>query len=102
MVFVRTEEQVAALKALFAAMKAETISIGETLIAQEQGLNRAFAEKAITPAALEESTRQIGATQASLRAAHLKYHLSPAQIARYAELRGYGGSAPAPHQPTHR
>lgn len=101
-------EQVTALKALFAAMKAETIPIGETLIAQEQGLNRAFAEKAITPAALDESTRQIGATQASLRAAHLKYHLStatiltPAQIARYAELRGYGGSAPAHHQPMHR
>ena len=45
----------------------------------------------------------IGDTQARLRAAHLKYHLStvemlqPAQIERYAELRGYAGGG-QPHQ----
>jgi hypothetical protein len=37
----------------------------------------------------------IGTTQAALRQAHLKYHLStaevltPAQVQRYGELRGY-------------
>jgi hypothetical protein len=54
-----------------------------------------FAEKRVTRALLEAATARIGAAQGKLRAAHLRYHfamvevLSPAQIARYAELRGY-------------
>jgi hypothetical protein len=42
-------------------------------------------------------TAAIAATQGALREAHLKYHLStaailsPGQMQRYAELRGYGG-----------
>jgi hypothetical protein len=41
---------------------------------------------------------EIGATQASLRFAHLRHHLStldiltPEQVRMYAELRGYGTS----------
>jgi hypothetical protein len=67
-----TSQQRTKAQELFAAMKAETVPLGEQLIAQE-------------------------ATQAALRQAHLKYHLSTvevltlAQIQRYAELRGYGG-----------
>jgi Spy/CpxP family protein refolding chaperone len=97
-------DQIVRLKQLFEAMKAETIPLGVELIAQERGLNDAFADKSITPASLESETQQIGATQAKLRAAHLKYHLStvavlnPEQIARYNELRGYAGGTPQ-HQP---
>jgi Spy/CpxP family protein refolding chaperone len=88
-------EQVTKLKALFEAMKAETIPLGISLIAQERDLNNDFANRTITLALLEEATQGIGTTQAALRAAHLKYHLStvailtPEQIARYDELRGY-------------
>jgi hypothetical protein len=45
-------------------------------------------------------TEEIGATQARLRQAHLKYHLammevlSPAQVERYRHLRGYGAKSP--------
>ena len=88
-------EQVTKLKALFEAMKAETIPLGASLISQERELNDDFADRKITLARLEAATQKIGATQAALRAAHLKYHLStgdiltPEQVARYNELRGY-------------
>jgi Spy/CpxP family protein refolding chaperone len=88
-------QQRAKMQELFAAMKAEAIPLGERLIAQEAELDKAFASKTITAVALAASTEAIGATQAALRQAHLKYHLStvevltPAQIQRYAELRGY-------------
>ena len=42
-------------------------------------------------------------TQGELRETHLKYHfsmvavLSPVQMQRYAELRGYGGEKPIKH-----
>ena len=90
-----TDAQRAKMQQLFAAMKAEAVPLGEKLIAQEADLDRAFAGKTITPASLAALTDAIGSTQAALRAAHLKYHLStvevltPAQIERYAELRGY-------------
>ena len=85
---------------MFEAMKAETITIGERLIAQEAELDRLFADQVITPEKLSAATAEIGATQAELRAAHLKYHLStvamlePSQIRQYSVLRGYhnGGS----------
>ena len=87
--------QVSKLRALFEAMKAETIPLGETLILQDRNLNDDFANHTVTLASLEGATQRIGATQAALRAAHLRYHLSavavltPEQVARYNELRGY-------------
>ena len=93
-----SDQQRAKAQALFDAMKAEAVPIGEKLIAQEAELDRQFADKTMTPARLEASTDAIGSTNAALRRAHLKYHLStlelltPAQVERYAELRGY--SAP--------
>lgn len=101
-------DQLAKMKRLFEAMKADTIHLGEQLIDQERHLNADFAGKTITVASLEKETQQIGAIQAKLRAAHLKYHLStvailtPEQVAKYAELRGYAGpAAPAQHHMHH-
>jgi Spy/CpxP family protein refolding chaperone len=96
-------QQRAKIKELFAAMKAEAIPLGERLIAQEPDLDKAFANKTITAATLAASTEAIGATHAALRQAHLKYHLfavevlTPAQVQRYAELRGYKGGMHHPH-----
>jgi Spy/CpxP family protein refolding chaperone len=95
-----SDEQRARMQGLFAAMKAEAIPLGERLIAQEADLDRQFADRTITPASLAVTTDAIGATQAALRRAHLKYHLltlgvlTPAQAHRYAELRGYGAGTP--------
>jgi len=88
-------EQEAKAQRLFEAMKAETIPLGEKLIAQEIDLDRQFASRTVTESSLVTATQAIGTTQAALRAAHLKYHLAsitvltPAQVARYSELRGY-------------
>ncbi|MFN3656239.1 MAG: Spy/CpxP family protein refolding chaperone [Pseudolabrys sp.] len=92
-------------QALFDAMKAETVPLGEALIAAEGDLDRQFAARNITPVSLAAATDAIGARQAKLRAAHLKYHLTmlevltPEQVKRYGELRGYAGAAPAGHTP---
>ena len=99
-----TPAQRAGLEALFAAMRAETIPLGERVIAAEAALDRLFAERRATPAAIEAATASAGAAQAALRAAHLRYHLdaaallSPEQVERYATLRGYRSGAAA-HPP---
>jgi len=88
-------EQRTRVQALVAEMKAETIAIGRQIIEDETALDRLFAEKNVTRAALENLTARIGAAQGELRAAHLRYHLvmvevlSPEQVAHYAEQRGY-------------
>jgi len=99
-----TAEQREKTNALFAAMKAEAVPVGEQLIAQETHLDHLFASREITPASLTAATGQIGATQARLRETHLKYHLamiallSAEQIERYRMLRGYGaGQHPRHH-----
>jgi len=100
-----TDAQRARVQALFQAMKAETVPLGEKLIALESDLDRQFAARVITPASLTTAMDTIGAAQAKLRTAHLKYHLStldvltPAQVQRYTHLRGYAAAAPAGHSP---
>lgn len=80
---------------LFERMRDEAIAIGARLIAQEAELDRLFATRSVTAATATETTRAIGQTQAELRAAHLRYHLltadvlTPDQMRRYGELRGY-------------
>ena len=90
-----TAQQRQRVRELFDAMKAEAIPVGEKLLAQESSLDRAFAERKIETATLASLTAQIGETQGQLRAIHLKYHLTTAELLtepqrhRYAELRGY-------------
>lgn len=91
-----TDRQRVETSRLFEAMKAETVPIGERLIADEGALDRLFADKKVARDLLDEALSRIARDQADLRAAHLRYHLamvellSPDQTARYAVLRGYG------------
>jgi len=94
------------IRAMFETMKAETIPIGEQLIAQEAALDKLFADHAVTPDNLSVAVAEIGATQAQLRAAHLRYHLltvtilEPSQVQKYLMLRGYEhGSQQHHHRP---
>jgi Spy/CpxP family protein refolding chaperone len=95
-------DQRARIKALFDSMKAEALPLGAKLIEQEADLDRQFATRTVTPESLKASTAAAAITQGALRETHLKYHLatvdvlSPRQMQRYAELRGYGGR-PAHH-----
>ncbi len=83
-----SDAQEAGMRELLAEMKAETIPIGEALIAAEVNLDRSFGSGSVTPASLQRAAAEIGGLQGELRAAHLKYHLrtaevvSPCQIAR--------------------
>jgi hypothetical protein len=103
-----SEAQRASTQTLFEAMKAETVVLGEKLIAEEAALDRQFAGKTVTEASLAAATQAIGATQAALRAAHLKYHLAtaatltPVQVERYAVLRGYVADTRSDHQHRHQ
>jgi hypothetical protein len=90
-----SERQRSETTRLFEAMKAEAVPIGDRLIADEAALDRLFADKKVTRDSLDDSLSRIARDQADLRAAHLRYHLamvellSPEQVARYADLRGY-------------
>ncbi|MEX0696368.1 MAG: periplasmic heavy metal sensor [Dongiaceae bacterium] len=98
-----SDQQRTRTTALLEAMKAETIPIGERIIAEETALDHLFAARRVTRASLDSATSEIGAAQGALRSAHLRYHLamveilSPAQLARYAELRGYAESSLRDH-----
>jgi hypothetical protein len=90
-------DQRASVKAMFNSMKAEALLLGAKLIEREAYLDKQFSSRTITPESLKASTAAVAVTQGQLREAHLKYHLltvailSPGQMQRYAELRGYSG-----------
>ena len=90
-------DQRASMQRLFNSMKAEAMPLGSKLIEQEADLDKQFANRTVTPESLRATTAAVAATQGMLRETHLKYHLStgsiltPSQMTKYAELRGYGG-----------
>jgi Spy/CpxP family protein refolding chaperone len=98
-----TADQRANMQRLFDAMKDEAMPLGSKLIEQEAELDRQFASRTVTPESLKASTAAVAATQGILRETHLKYHLStgsiltPAQMTKYAELRGYGSGHKRQH-----
>ena len=89
-------DQRASIQRLFDSMKAEALPLGSKLIEQEAELDKQFATRTVTPESLKATTAAVAMTQGALRETHLKYHLStvallsPAQMQKYAELRGYG------------
>jgi Spy/CpxP family protein refolding chaperone len=97
-----TPEQRSQVQRLFDSMKRDALPLGATLIEQEAELDRQFADHKVTPESLKTVTAKISDTQGALREHHLKYHLtmmgllSPVQVKRYSELRGYGDHAMPP------
>jgi Spy/CpxP family protein refolding chaperone len=97
-----TDEQRTRIQQLFDSMQAEAVPLGQKLLAAERDLDRAFAERTITPERLQAVTAAIGKIRGKLRDTHLKYHLAtaallnPDQIRHYSELRGYTAVANAP------
>jgi hypothetical protein len=90
-----SSDQRLSVRKLFEAMKAEAVAVGERLIDAETALDLAFRDRSITPDRLVELTAHVGRLQGELRAVHLRYHLTTAELLsaeqskRYAELRGY-------------
>jgi Spy/CpxP family protein refolding chaperone len=101
-----TDAQRQAVEAARARMAAAAKALGREIVATEAALDAAFAEKRIDADALKAATDAIAALMGRLRAVHLAAHLetapllTPAQLAQYAALRGYGRDAkPQHHQP---
>lgn len=92
------QEQRTRARELLDAMRAETVPIGARIVAEEAALDRLFAERRAIRPLVAAATARIGAANGTLRAAHLGYHLAmmeiltPGQVARYAELRGYAAT----------
>jgi len=90
-----TDGQRTSIQRLFDSMRSEALPLGQKLLSAERDLNHAFVERTITPEKLQSMTAGIGEMQGKLRDTHLKYHLatatllSPDQLRRYNELRGY-------------
>lgn len=99
-----TESQQRDVQEIFGRMSAAAKPLGAELIERERTLDELFAKGDISPDRLAAATADIAELQGRLRAVHLAAHLEtralldPDQIARYQQLRGYGGSqAPVQH-----
>lgn len=94
------EKQLEATRAIHARMKERAQAAGARLVEAEAELDGLFREGTVTESALKTALEKIGRLQAEVRGAHLQAHveqraiLTPAQVDRYVELRGYGKGHP--------
>lgn len=96
-----TDNQRAATQRSFERMRAEAVRLGRSFVEKEAELNRLFGDVRADSANLQRLVGETARLQGELRLSHLRAHLemrsilTPQQIARYNELRGYGaGDAP--------
>lgn len=93
-----SESQLAATESIFEEMRHNAIALGEQLIEAERQLDQAFGSASVTAASLESALLEIGRLRAQIRYVHLESHLrqkqllTAEQIAKYDEVRGYGGT----------
>lgn len=91
-----SDDQKQKTEALFAQMQAEAKRLGEQVIASEYELDLLFKDRNGSITTVREATAKAARAQGQLRAVHLRYHLlmievlTPTQVAKYNELRGYG------------
>ncbi|UCF20309.1 MAG: periplasmic heavy metal sensor [Gemmatimonadota bacterium] len=99
-----SEEQRQRTATAFAQVKSEAQRLGREIVAQEQALEALFVTGAITEDGLASATKRLGELQGELRHAHLRAHLSMAEILtaeqrrRYSELRGHSQGQGGEHR----
>lgn len=102
-----TPQQISRSTAIFESMQAQAAALGRQFVAQEQALDRAFADGAIDPESLRTRVAELGALEAQIRYAHLAAHLeqkpvlSEHQLRLYDQLRGYGPGQRHQHDHVH-
>jgi hypothetical protein len=90
-----TGQQRAALAQLMARHKQEARTLGAEVVRLERELDAMFAGRSATAAGVDAQLARIASAQARVRGSHLKTHIetaasmTPAQVERYAQLRGY-------------
>jgi Spy/CpxP family protein refolding chaperone len=93
-----TEAQVAKTQGAYDVMHEAAVRLGREIVDAERELDRLFASGRAGEAPVRKLSARLGDLRGQLRFTHLKAHLammkilSPAQVRRYSELRGY--SAP--------
>jgi len=94
-----SDAQQQASERVFEEMKRAAVPLGEQLIEAHRALESAFQDRRASADGIAALSARIGDIEGRLRAVHLSAHvaeralLEPGQIARYAELRGYGSHA---------
>jgi hypothetical protein len=92
-----TDDQRAAVTAVFERMRAAAQEKGRAYIAAEAAVDALFRDGTATAETVADATAEAGAALAALRTVHLSAHLETAplltrhQIHLYAQARGYGG-----------
>ena len=85
---------------IYQEMHEKAVRAGRRIVEEEGRLDDLFASGRIDPRQLDSLTAAIALSQGRLRAIHLGAHLAerevltPSQIQRYDELRGYQGAGP--------
>jgi len=93
-----TSQQARSIAAIKERMSAAARPLGMEIIGRERELQRQFVAGTISESKLAGETEAIGQLQGRLRSIHLAAHieakrvLTPQQIARYNELRGYASA----------
>ena len=93
-----TDAQKRRTEAIRKAMLEDAISLGKRIVEKEAELDQLFASGAIDNAKLDSALAEIGRLQSTLRAIHLRAHLeqkqilTPEQVTKYDELRGYANA----------
>ena len=93
-----TAPQRSTAERLMKTHRTDARAIGEKLVEAERTLDELFASGKVTEAALAERVREVGTFNAEYRLSHLETHrrlreiLTPTQVRRYDELRGYSGA----------
>lgn len=101
-----TAEQREALEPMFREMRARAMALGNEVLALEADLDRLFLDGNAVPERTRDLVTRIAELRGRLRYTHLHYHLetkallTPAQVRKYAHLRGYSGDHGA-HQHRH-
>jgi Spy/CpxP family protein refolding chaperone len=94
-----TAEQRAKTEALQQQMQSSAVTLGKALVEEERALDQLFASRTVNATILANALARIGRLQGQLRQVHLEAHLeqtallTPQQVARYSQLRGYGASS---------
>jgi Spy/CpxP family protein refolding chaperone len=91
-----TPEQRAQTQRFYDEMHRQAVALGKRIVERERALDRLFAKQKVTEPVLRAHVVETGKMQGQLRFAHLCAHLrmrsilTPRQIERYDDLRGYG------------
>jgi len=94
-----SQAQLSLSRAIHSRMEAGATAAGASLVAAERDLDTLFRTRKATPELLATALQNVANAEAKVREVHLLAHieqtrvLSPEQIARYSQLRGYGGTS---------